>query len=162
DHSDERGGMFQAVDCSRYGMQHRNRRQHSQSLSTAWAGRPDSGQAVGPSLARHSRVPRGTANSRRDSTPGIGLRFQRLVAGPPERPPGEADRYPFQRRSVGADHASGEILVSTSQAHDEREARRGGLRASWSPVALAQKKAIRDDADEALIFQDEMEIHRHP
>jgi hypothetical protein len=72
--------------------------------------------------------------------PGTGLRFQRLVAGPPEHPPPEADRYPFQRRSVGADHASGEVFVSTSQAHYEREAGRGGLQASYSQVARAQKK----------------------
>jgi transposase len=29
-------------------------------------------------------------------------------------------------------------------------------------AAQAKKKALRDDADEVLIFQDEMEIHRHP
>src|SRR6516165_1892414 len=162
DHTDERGGLLQTCDRSRSGLQRRDRRQHTQSLSTARPARADSRKAFGSALARHARVPRSAAGRRPNATPRTWLRFQRVVVAQVVRPSGEADRHPFQRRPVGADHASGEVLVSASQTHDEREAGRGSLPTGCWQAAHAQKKAVRDDADEALIFQDEMEIHRHP
>ena len=51
---------------------------------------------------------------------------------------------------------------SSSQAHHEGEAQRGCLRKGEEATAAVKKKALKKDAPEALVFQDEVEIHRHP
>src|SRR5262249_41495708 len=109
-----------------------------------------------------TRVSGRLANCRQHAATGAGIWLQRLVAGSLELAPAQGNGHQLQRRSTGADHETGGLLVSAPQAHDEREAQRSGISESCDQAAPYQKKAIDDDADFALIFQDEMEIHRHP
>ena len=140
DSPDERGGAVAAVDRPRFGVQHRDRGQYPQTLPAARSGRARPSQAAGTHLASHARIPRCLADGHSNAAPATGLRFQRLVAGPPQRPLAKADRHRLQRGPVGTDHASGRIFVPASQAHDEGEAGRGGLRAGGCPPANAGKK----------------------
>src|SRR5438876_786005 len=54
------------------------------------------------------------------------------------------------------------VLRPASQAHDERQTQRGGVREVQGGADRIKKKALRKNAAEALVFQDEVEIHRHP
>jgi hypothetical protein len=42
------------------------------------------------------------------------------------------------------------------------QARRGGLRKGRARIETPEKRAIAKDSNAVLIFQDAMEIHRHP
>jgi hypothetical protein len=48
------------------------------------------------------------------------------------------------------------------QTHDQGQTRRDGLQTGRREAENPSQKAIRDDAEDVLIYQDEMEIHRHP
>ena len=93
---------------------------------------------------------------------GSGLRLLDMVGGQTRCPSGEDNGDPIQRRSDEASVASGGLFGSSSQAHHEGKARRGCLREGQEAIASVKKKALKEDAPEALVFQDEVEIHRHP
>ena len=100
--------------------------------------------------------------SRWNEPVGPRLRLFDLVGSPTCCPPGESHRDPIQRRSDETSVASGGLLRSSSQAHHEGQTRRGCLCEGEEAIAAVKKKALKKDASEALVFQDEVEIHRHP
>src|SRR6516164_7012125 len=100
--------------------------------------------------------------SRWNEPAGARLRLLDLVGSPTCCPPGESDRDPIQRRSDETAVASRGLFGSSPQAQHEGEARRGCLRNGQEAIAPAKKKALKKDAPEALVFQDEVEVHRHP
>src|SRR5438477_6970484 len=121
-----------------------------------------SSQASRPAGPGDARVPAADEPSRADQSSDFGLWLLDLVGGPSGRALGRGDGRAFQRRSVAASAASGGILGSTSQAYDEGQTRRSRLPEGQRRADGLEKKALRKNAAEALVFQDEVEIHRHP
>lgn len=68
----------------------------------------------------------------------------------------------LQRRKPPGRTSRATLLGSAPQAHDERQTARVGLGAGPRRAENAEKNALRKNAGEVLIFQDEVEIHRHP
>ncbi len=77
-------------------------------------------------------------------------------------PPQEGYRNWLQLRPVESAPASPWLFDPASQTHDERQTRRGSLSASCQRTRALEKKATHANASEVLIYQDEVEIHRHP
>ena len=122
-------------------------------------------QRVPPRRAAASRAPRVSRHWQEAvQTPpqAIGVWLQRLVGQSSGQALGENNEGQAQRRSPANDPGRGRIFVSASQAHHERQTRRGRLCAGPRRVENPQKKALRKNAGEVLIFQDEVEIHLHP
>ena len=74
----------------------------------------------------------------------------------------EDHRDLLQGGSIESAAASSWIFGSASQARDEGQKRRGGLPAGCRGTRRLETKAIRTNADDVLIYEDEVEIHRHP
>src|SRR3989304_771545 len=123
---------------------------------------PVSDQTAGPSTPSHSCVLARDEAGRPNQSPDTGLRVLEWVGGPPGRALGQGHRHSLQRRSASASAAPGRLFRSSSQAHHEGQTRRGRLRESQEKAGPSKKNAMKDDAPEALVFQDEVEIHRHP
>lgn len=119
------------------------RNRHSQSNSTfVPPGRrpglvPD--QAAGPSAPSHSCVLAGDETGRTDQPPDAGLWLLELVGGPPGRALGQGHRHSFQRRPASAAVAPRGLFRSSSQAHHERQTRRGSLRESQEKAGSSKK-----------------------
>jgi hypothetical protein len=119
DYPHERDGSLEGIDCVRFGVQHRDNRRRTPALP----------------LKRSERL---------DPRADLGVRLQRLVAGSLERPLAARNRHPLQRRSAGANHEKGRVLVPAPQTHDERQARRSGVSEGWAEVARSKKKQRSD------------------
>lgn len=65
------------------------------------------------------------------------------------------------RRSIAPGGPSRGLSPPTSQAHEERQTRPDRLQAG-SPRTEIASNALEPNADEVLIFPDELEIHLHP
>jgi hypothetical protein len=139
-HPDERGGTLEGFDRIRPRLQHRNRRHRAPALPAKWTRGLDSRKASWATVAGDTGGSSCPANCCRDTTAGLGVRLQRLVAGSVERAFAQGNRHWLQRRSTGADHETGRVLVPAPQAHDEGQARRSGVPEGRSEAAQAQKK----------------------
>src|SRR5262249_37181719 len=93
---------------------------------------------------------------------GSGLRLFHLVDQTVGSSFEEDDGGRLQRGSTESVAPSSWLLGPSSQAHDEGQTRRGGLPAGCGGTRRLEKKAFRTNAAEVLIYQDEVEIHRHP
>src|SRR5450755_2187617 len=111
------------------------RRYREQGLAGLAKGKP------GPRIAGHGRVSGRSATSRGNAAAVTGIRLQRLVAGPAQRPLGQSNEDFVQRRPVGTDHARrrGRVFGATAQAHDEGKAGRGGVRPSRRELKRMKK-----------------------
>ena len=86
------------------------------------------------------------------------------------RASGQSNRDSFQRRSIAKNPAQRRFFHPSAQAHPQGQTGRTGIQKGQERPYPLEKKAVRvpagrgpkDDAEEALVFQDEMEIHLHP
>src|SRR4030042_57811 len=88
--------------------------------------------------------------------------FFNLVCDAAGRAFGQGYGCSFQRRPDTQIVTPAGVFVSSSQAHAQRQERRGGLQKGQETACTPEKKAMKTNAKEALVFQDELEIHRHP
>jgi transposase len=75
---------------------------------------------------------------------------------------GQDNRNSFQRRPNAEVAAPIGFFCSSAQAYTQRQKGRSSIPKSQETSYSLEKKAIKEDAEEALVFQDELEIHRHP
>ncbi|MCH8969643.1 MAG: IS630 family transposase [Planctomycetes bacterium] len=85
-----------------------------------------------------------------------------MVDGSTDRTYSAPLRIASQPQHGAARIGSRAVLPTAAQAHPPRKTRRKGPRQSQNGAARPQKKALRKNAAEALLFQDETEIHLHP
>src|SRR5688572_166788 len=136
--------------------------QRSQTIPGTRADGPGAAEVHGPAFARHAGVSRGSPRRCADAAANIGIWLQRLVGRPAERPLAQGDGPELRRRSAAGDPPRGRLLLPASQTHDERQTRRSRVRESPPPAQTLEKRALEPASSHVLIFQDEMEIHRHP
>jgi Homeodomain-like domain len=110
------------------------RRYREQGLAGLAKGKPPGRVSRG-----HGRVSGRSAASRGNAAAVTGIRLQRLVAGPAQRPLGQSNEDFVQRRPVGTDHARRRVFGATAQAHDEGKAGRGGVRPSRRELKRMKK-----------------------
>jgi hypothetical protein len=85
-------------------------------------------QAAGAQESGHARVLGQDEAGRRDQPAGPGLRLFHVVGDSAGGAPGQGDRHLLRRRPDATAAASRRLFLSSSQAHHEGQARRGGLR----------------------------------
>src|ERR1700750_1571982 len=85
-----------------------------------------------------------------------------MVGGAGRAAPKENHGDRVQRGSLALRGARGRLFLPTAPTHAQGQTGRGGLRARAAGAAGLEKKALAEDADFVLIYQDEREIHRHP
>ena len=97
-----------------------------------------------------------------DQSSQAGIRFFNVVGDAAGRASGQSNGGSFQRRPDTQIVAPRGVFVSSSQAYSQGQKGRNGLRKGQETAYTLEKKAMKPDSKEALIFQDELEIHRHP
>src|SRR6266850_1837395 len=90
-YSHERRGSIEVFDRARLGMQSRDGRQHSQTLSPARPGWIETPQAAGTNLGGNALVSASVARSGDHAAANVGLWVQCLVGGSSERAPEKAN-----------------------------------------------------------------------
>ncbi len=75
---------------------------------------------------------------------------------------GQGDQNTFQRRSIAKAPTPRRVFHTSAQTYPQGQTGRTSIPKGQKRAYGLEKKAMRDDAEEALVFQDEMEIHCHP
>src|ERR1041385_7242132 len=161
-HFDVGGGTVQGIDCQGIGMLFCDGGQRPPTLPHPGLGRLAAWQIDRPPLASHPRISGGAAAGRPDPAANAGVWLQRVVRGPTQCPSEATDRHQLWRRSPARDLARGRIFVPASQAHDEGKTGRREIQEGSPRAKTLKKRALEEASSTVLIFQDEMEIHRHP
>jgi hypothetical protein len=140
DHSQIRLLRHDHRDCRGFGMLHRHRGPHSPSVPQGRHRRPEADQAAGSARESHARVCRADAPVGDDQSAHPWVWFFHLVAGAAERASGQDHRRAPEHRPVGPIDASPWLFVPASQAHDERQTRRAGIREIQGGTDRLKKK----------------------
>ena len=162
DHLDVRRRRYHRVDRQASWLHHLYREACEKPVPQRRDRRSAADQTSGATQPSDGGISGRDEESRGNEPAGPRLRLLDLVGSPTCCPSGEGNRDSIQRRSDETSVASRGLFGSSSQAHHEGEARRGCLRNGEEATASVKKKALKKDAPEALVFQDEVEIHRHP
>jgi transposase len=91
-----------------------------------------------------------------------GVWFFNVVCGSFGRAFSEGNWNSFQQRSDNQITASPRFFGASSETYTQGQTRRNRIRKGQESPYPLEKKAMKPDATEALVFQDETEIHRHP
>src|SRR5438132_1342327 len=136
--------------------------QRAPAVSRAGAAGTRAAQEQRTPFASHARIPLCTATGRPDGAAESWIRLQRVVGSPAQRTLETPDEDQLQRRSAAGHPPRRRFFVPASQAHDAWQAGRSGVRQGPAGTQTLEKGALAKASDAVLIFQDEMEIHRHP
>jgi transposase len=162
DNFDVRFTRYYFNNCSADRMRYR----HSCSNQTVIQERRHKGfipdKAAWPAKSGQPRVFAADARSGADQSAYAGVWFFHMVRGAFGRASGQGNRDSFQQRSTNQTVAPTRFFSTSSQAYIEGQARRSCLREGQETPCSLEKKAMKPNAKEALVFQDETEIHRHP
>src|SRR5262249_49283202 len=116
--------------CRATGLFSRDRHSNSARIPRARTRSPQATKTTRTAQSGDTRVHFDDEECGGDQSPGFGIRILHLVDQTTGSSPREGYWYWLQRRPVDSDLASPWLLYPASQAHDERQTRRGSLSAS--------------------------------
>jgi transposase len=119
-------------------------------------------KAAWTSLSSYADISSSDEAGRADQPDETRVWFFDMVSGSTGRAFGQDYGCSIQRRPDTQIIAPAGIFISSPQAHTQRQEERGGLRKGQETAYSPEKKVMKPDSREALVFQDETEIHRHP
>ena len=162
DNFDVRFTRYYCNNCPANRMRYR----HSRSNQTAIQKRRHKGfipdKTTWPAKSGQPRIFAADARSGADKSAYAGVWLYHVVCGAFSRASGQGNWDSFQQRSANQTAASTRFFGTSSQTYTEGQTRRSCLREGQETPCSLEKKAIKPDAKEALVFQDGTEIHRHP
>jgi transposase len=119
-------------------------------------------KAARATLSSYADIPASYAPGSANQPAETRVWFFDMVGGSTGRAFGQGNRCAIQRRPDTQIIAPAGIFISPPQAHTQRQEERGSLQKGQKAAYWLEKKAMKPDSREALVFQDETEIHRHP
>jgi hypothetical protein len=126
--------------CRASGLLHRHGYPSSPLVSQGRHRGPQADQAAGSAGKGHARIRRADAPGRDDQSAYSWVRVFHLVVGSAGGAPGQDHRHSCPHGPTRPPVASPRVLVPAAQAHDERQAGRGGIRKIQGPTAGLKKK----------------------
>jgi transposase len=145
-----------------FGLRYRHSSSHQEALSQGRSKGFISYKATGKAKPSHTGIFAADEASSAYQSAYTGVWFFNVVCGAFGGTFSKGNRDSFQQRPAHQTAASPRLFGTPSQTYTQGQTRRNRLQKGQENPCLPEKKAMKPDAKEALVFQDETEIHRHP
>ncbi len=153
---------FESLDFQGFGVLHRYNSTCAKTLPPRRCQGSLSNQAARATISCHTSIHKSDETGGKDQSNESGIWFFHMVGGEAGRAFGKGYGYSIQQRSIAKTPAPTRFFNPSAQAYTQGQKKRDSVPRGQERPYWLEKKALKPAAKEALVFQDETEIHLHP